>query len=189
MRILPAPLTEPSGEPVTVDQVKVDARIDGTEFDGVIGDYIAAFRLACEQETGIKLMTQVWRVEAACWPSPDCVIGLGPATAAAITYWDGSSWATLDPSLWVLDRAPGGCVVLPASGVTWPTLPEKAGPRVRIDVTCGFGGASAVPASLKLWIRSHVVAFIDQPGAIAAGAVNPIPHLAGLLDPHRVHAR
>jgi len=81
-------------------------------------------------------------------------------------------------------------VIEPTPGATWPTLPDRAGPRVRIDITCGYGDAAAVPTSLKLWIRAHVVAYLNDPAALITGTIVTInPRLSGLLDPHRVYAR
>lgn len=193
MRLQDQPLTAPSVEPVTVAECKLDARIDGAEFDGVLPVYISAARQMCEQETGRRLTTQAWRAESADWPGVGDVIPCVPATAAVVTYLsaDGSTWATLAADQWVMLQAPGGIVIVPSSTASWPALPDVVGPRVRVDVTCGYGTtADSVPASLRMWIRAAVVAMVNDPALAVQGkaaALNPM--LAGLLDPHRVWAR
>ncbi len=191
MRLLPTPITPPAVEPVTLADCRGDARIDHDAFDGLLPTYIAAARQACEHETGLKLITQTCRAELTDWPTDDDVIGLSPATAATITYWTGSIWATLAAGLHQLDQTAGGCVILPTVGAVWPALGERNGPRVRVDVTCGFGPApDDVPASLRLWIRAQVAATVRDPASFITGTIVAInPQMQGLLDPHRVYVR
>lgn len=189
MRLLPIAITPPAAEPVTAAECKTDARIDGTEFDDALPVYITAAREMCEQETGTFLMTQVRRAEGPDWPVPDEVIAINPATAAVVTYWTGSTWATLSDALYAIVQVAGGIAIIPEQDAVWPTLPDKAGPRVRVDVTCGYGAAVDVPASLRLWIRAHVVAHINDQSATTDKPLSINPRMSGLLDPHRVYAR
>lgn len=190
MRILPTPVQAPAVEPVTVDECKLDARIDGSEFDAALPGYIAAARLACEHEIGQRLITQTWRAIGEDWPACDEVIALLPAQSATVAWWDGAAWQTLDTALHQLEPCAGGVLLLPAYGATWPALGARTGHRVRVDVVVGFGPAPAdVPDNLKRWIRAHVASAVDQPAAMSDRPVTLLPHLAGLLDPHRIYAR
>ncbi len=190
MRLLPTPIVPPAVEPVSLADCRGDARIDHDAFDGLLPTYIAAARQTCEHETGLKLITQTCRAESHDWPADDDVIGFGPASSAAITYWDGAAWVALSTSLYLIDHVAGGIVILPTPGAVWPALGDRNGPRVRIDVVCGYGDtADAVPASLRLWIRAHVVANVNDASAVTGSSVAINPHLSGLLDPHRVYAR
>jgi uncharacterized phiE125 gp8 family phage protein len=189
MRVLPQPITPATAMPVTVDQVRFDARIDTIEFDATIAEYIPAAVEMCEQETGLRLMQQVRRAEMYDWPRACDVIHINPATSAAVTWWDGAAWLTLSTSDYAMEPAPGGVVILPAPDATWPMLGIRAGARVRIDVTCGHSSADGVPASLKKWIRSHVVSWIDDTSATTEKARIPHPHMDALLYPHRIFPR
>jgi len=55
-------ITAPSAEPATVDEVKLDARIDGPELDATIELLIKAARQRCEDLTGRALITQTWEL-------------------------------------------------------------------------------------------------------------------------------
>ena len=63
MRLLETLVVRPNAEPVTVDEVKADARVDGNALDESIQGYIGAARALAEQETGRRLCTQTVRYE------------------------------------------------------------------------------------------------------------------------------
>lgn len=189
-RIGTAPTTAPDGEPVTVAECKLDSRIDGTEFDTLIPALITAAREMCEQETGRRLITQTWRVTADEWPD-DCddTFVLSPFQSATVSYWNGTAWATLATDQWTITDEAGALLLQPAYGLTFPVLGDLVGPRVRVDVVCGYGAASAVPASLKMWIRQHVAAMLRSPDGMGDDKkMAVLPYLARLIDPHKVYA-
>lgn len=182
-------IAAPAAEPVTVAECKLDSRVDGTEFDTLLPTLITAAREMCETAADRKLVTQTWRATAEDWPGAADTFTLGPMQSATVTYWNGSTWATLASSQWALLPAGGALHLLPGYGAEWPTLGNLVGPRVRIDVVCGYGDAAAVPASLKMWIRAHVAAMLRAPDALGDDKkMAPLHYLSGLIDPHRVWA-
>lgn len=190
LRIASEPSSPPAAEPVTVAECKLDSRIDETEFDTLLPALITAAREMCEQVTNRKLVTQTWRVTGDEWPH-DCddTFALSPYVSATVTYWDGSAWATLPADQWAITEEAGALFLQPAYGLTFPALGDLVGPRVRIDVVCGYGNAAAVPASLKMWIRAHVAAMLRAPDALGDDKkMAPLHYLSGLIDPHRVWA-
>ena len=191
LHILPLPITGPATEPATVAQVKFDARLDGTEWDDHIPGYIAAARQACEQQLGgLRLVAQTLRAEADSWADLSDPVPILPARSAVVSWWDGAAWSALSTTLWVMRAVPGGAQILPTTNATWPTLPDVAGPRVRVDITAGLVTDGAdVPATLCQWIRLHAAAMVDQPAAATEKPMQPLPWLDGLLDPYRVWAR
>ena len=64
LRVLDVPVQAPAVEPVSVDEVKLDQRIDLSSFDALIPDYITAHREAAEDKLGRRLITQTWRVSS-----------------------------------------------------------------------------------------------------------------------------
>lgn len=191
LHILPLPITGPATEPATVDQVKFDARLDGTEWDAHIPGYIAAARQACEQQLGgLRLVAQTLRAEADSWSDLAAVVPILPARSAVVSWWDGAAWSALSTTLWTMRAVPGGAQILPTTGATWPTLPDVAGPRVRVDVTAGLVDVgTAVPAALNQWVRLHAAAMVDQTNAASDKPLQPLPWVGGLLDPYRSWAR
>lgn len=193
LHILPLPIAAPATEPVTVAQVKFDARIDADDvsWDAHIPVYIAAARQDCEQRLGgVRLIAQTWRAEADDWADLAQPVPILPARSAAVTWWTGSAWVALDAGLWVLRALPGGAQILPTTGATWPTLPDVPGPRVRVDVTAGLSAdAAGVPAPLLMWIRAQAASRVDNATASTDRRVQEMPWLDGLLDPYRAWAR
>lgn len=190
LRIATAPTTGPSVEPVTVAECKLDSRIDGTEFDELLPALILAAREMCEQEAGRKLITQTWRVTAEAWPMREDTFVLSPLQSAEVSYWSGTAWTTLASDQWAIVEEGGAYALLPAYGLSFPSLGDLVGPRVRIDVVCGYGGAEAVPASLKMWIRAHVAAMLRSPdgmGDTSNQKMIPLHYLASLISPHKVY--
>jgi len=183
-------LTAPTAEPVTLDEAKLAARIAGSaDFDALIPGLIMAARQIVEQETGLQIMAQTWRIELADWPAVDDVLPVHQATAAAVTYWNGTAWASLDGAAFVFGSSGVGTAIAPATGLAWPTLGERpVGPRVQIDLTAGAASAVQVPECVKLYIKALVAWWIDNPSAAAPGNVQPAPYLRSLLDPVRLWA-
>lgn len=187
MRLLDVPLVAATEEPVTVAEVKADARIDGTQFDASIPVYIAAARALAEHETGRRLVTQTLRYELDDWPSAFDIIDLAPLQSVEVSYWNGAAWTSLPqggPNGFGLQHVAGrGFLVVPAS--SFPALGTLAGARVRLDVVVGYGGAEAVPESIKLYIRAHCVQVVDNPSLMVDNRMQPLSFLTHLLDPFR----
>lgn len=177
-------LTPPAVEPVTLEEAKIAARIDGsTAFDALVPGLIRAARETAEQETGRQFMAQTHRTELADWPASSDIISVHQATAAAVSYWTGSAWATLAGSAYEFGAVGNGTALAPALGTAWPTLGDKVvGPRVRIDLTAGTTDAADVPECVKLYIKACVAYAIDNPSDPA-----PPRSLASLLDSARVY--
>ncbi len=181
-------LTAPSAEPVTTDDAALAARLYvGDPLLPLLPGLITSARQIAEHETGLQLMAQTWRSEFAAWPAADDEIRVHRATAAAITYWDGSSWATLSTAAYTYFPLGNGTGVAPVIGGSWPNLADVAGgPRVRIDLTAGLPSADGVEECVKLFIKALVAHWISSPEAATARTLSEAPFLGSLLDPVRL---
>lgn len=177
-------LTPPTSEPVSLLEAKLAARIgDSPAFDAILPGLITAARQQAEQETGWQFMAQTWRIELDDWPAVTDVFPVYQATAAAVSYWTGSAWATLSGSAYAFAAVGAGTALAPALGTSWPSLGDKAvGARVRIDLTAGATDANAVPECAKLYIKACVAHAIENPTQ-----PDPPRSLAGLLDSLRLY--
>jgi uncharacterized phiE125 gp8 family phage protein len=180
----------PSSEPVTVDEAKLAARIDGTAFDALLPGMIAGARQIAEQETGRKFITQTWRLDLADWPSctgirlersPFISVGL-------VQYWGGAGWLTLATSQYKAVQGQFFTSIERELNVTWPTLVDAVGHRVRVAFDVGYGNAAAVPECIKLYIKAMVTYWVQNPQAATERGYVPAPFLGSLLDPERVFA-
>lgn len=182
-------LTAPTAEPVTLDQVKFAARLTGSSaFDAMLPVYIQAAREIAEMETGVRWMAQQWRIESYCWPGPCDVLGMGGATAVAVSYWSSSNvWVAMGAGTFVWADADPGVVVGAPVGQAWPVLGSvAAGPRVRVDITVGAADPAAVPAAIKVFIMAMVAYWVDNPQAYTDKPHTATPAALTLLDSQRV---
>ncbi len=180
--ILTAP---PEVEPVTVEQVKFDASIDGCDFDEKIDSLITIARQTAESETGRALITQTWQLVEQCFSGP--VISLDKAPVQSITsikYRDASNVEqTLSSAYYSLDTLSGYAKVRLNYGYSWPSTHPRFD-AVTIEFDAGYGdSADDVPEPIKLWIRLRAAAEADQ-----AGDQVKISDFADRsLDPYRLY--
>jgi len=192
---------EDSLEPVTVAEAKLAARVDddlgggASSLDAEVQALITSAREQAEHLTGRIYRPQVRRAEWLDWPATGDANEALPvylATVCAVSYWTGSTWATLSGSAYV--SAAGGIggnstVLAPVLGADWPALGDvAAGPRVRVDLTAGPSSPDHVPECVKRYIKAQVRAWLDAGGGLIAANLQPNPFLERLLDSERLWA-
>lgn len=180
-------LTAPTAEPVTLAEAKVGARVDAgdTALDDLITGYIQAARQMAEQITGQRYMQCTLRWEDDDWPDDeDDIIPAWRPTTVAVTYWTGSTWATLSSGDYAHYVCGHGTALAPAVGTWWPALGLAPGesPRVRVDLTVGVTDAALVPATVKTYIKACISHWINNPDAAPRGNTQPSPLFERLLD-------
>lgn len=178
-------LTSPGSEPVTLSEAKTAARFDGAGLDALIPGWITSARISAEHEAGRKLGEQTWRAEFDAWPAACDVIRVSPAHAAVVRYWNGSSFVVLASDQWVMRDRGYGVSIVPALNVTWPTLVDAVGPRVQVDVTCGYDDEAQEWAICRGYIMAVVASWIRNPQADTEKPLTPSPQFACMLDPIR----
>lgn len=146
--------TAPQSEPVSQAEVKAVARIDGSDDDGLINDFIIAARQQVEAYTGLRLLEQI--VTAKCDVFADLKhLPFGPVQqVSSIGYidTDGAS-QTLATSVYEvrIDGLQAGIVLKYAQ--TWP--PIQIGSRITVTATLGYAD---VPAPIT---RAMMLAIAD----------------------------
>lgn len=177
--------TPATDEPVTLAECKLALRIDHDASDADLQMLIQAARELAEHETGTYLAQQVVRLSLTDWPTPTEAIAVrGPVSSTAVTYWNGTAWATVDAGQVVTYLDGTRWYVAPI--FSWPTLADRPGPRVRIDLTVGHE-PDFVPGCAKRFILAHVAAWFANVEATGQRLeINPL--LSGLLDPLRTYA-
>jgi hypothetical protein len=119
-------------EPVTLAEAKLAARVDSSDLDAFITGAIEVGRRQAEQITGRLYRLQTLREQFADWPTcGNVVIPVLNASAAAITYWNGSAWVALATNAYGFGPSEdfGGTrtELAPAYGTPgrcWATLPS-----------------------------------------------------------------
>ena len=178
----------PQAEPVTREEAKAHARVDGASEDARIDALITAARSEIENRTGRALMAQSWRIVRDQVPRGG-VVRLAPApvmSVDAVTLYgaDGTPQvASADEYEVDLLSSPGRLRL--KSGRAWGVRSMNG---LEIDITAGYGDAADVPAPLKQAILMLVAYWFEQREAASAGAVagSVANGVAALVAPYRM---
>lgn len=152
-------LTPPAGEPITIEDAKLHAHVDGDAEDMLIGSLIATARQIFEFETGRHTVPTEWQLALDAFPSSAGEIKLPGApllSVASIIYFDADgSLVTLDSYEYEVIAgvgpyaAPG--IVIPTAAA-WPsTYSRRNAVTVRYSV-----GYEEVPDAILQAIRQIV---------------------------------
>lgn len=190
-------------EPVSLDEVKLHARIDANGEDALLRLFIAAARAHGEQITGRAFVAQTRELTLDGFPGADAAIEI-PAPPlgeiVSVSYDDPEGAAqTLADSQYriatVSDSVPA--LLRPARGAVWPST-DAGQQTVRIRFTCGWPVTGlgttddpyivALPEALKAWLLIRVTGLYEQRESFVLGQPNrtvemPRSYADALLDP------
>jgi len=157
-------ITEPAAEPVSVADVKLQLRLDGTDNDAMLTSMITAARKSVEAILKRFLITTEVRVGFDRLP---VVISLpySPVQSVdAVKYVDDNGdTQTLSSALYRTDLISDPARITPAYSVPWPTTRAVIG-AIQVEYTVGYGdAASDVPAPIRQAIISIVIDLFEHP--------------------------
>jgi len=184
IRSTPTLIIPPVNEPVTLDDIKVYARIDSSDEDALIATLISSAREAAEKHMRRALMTQTWRltVDLPCdgWGNalpagtynlPISVLSgdlpdefdlpYAPlqSITSVTTFNTANASAVYAASNYFADTSNSRLVL--NNTAVWPSsLRTKA--TVQILYVCGYGTSANVPALIKTAIKMHVQKMYDD---------------------------
>lgn len=162
-------ITAATALPVTLADVKLACRFDGTALDSDITAMLTDAVQLCEHEVGQILMPQTWELTLDAFPD---VIELTRVPVSAITsikYTDtAGALQTLSAGAYALDNSNGfgNAYVAPVFGTTWPT-PRSEAHSVKVRYVAGYADADAVPSHFKRQIKIFVAMMIDTPDVLS----------------------
>ncbi len=168
-------VTPPAEEPITLDEAKANARVDGTEEDVFIAGLIKSARMRVEKFTRRRLISQVvqLRLDGFCGR---ILCPIAPVLGVvSVKYLDtAGSELTLAADQYRLIRSCEPPAIETVYGVSWPVT-QAVTDSVRVDLTVGYGAAAAVPDDLKDAIQMIVTAAYDNRGTGGETAGLPLP--------------
>lgn len=176
----------PNGEPLDIETVVAQCRIDGAEEYPLIDGYIRTARQTVEAITGQKLLTQRWKCHFDSFTEALDLIGVGPVSSiVTVKYIDATTGTltTLHSDQYQLKKGYVDSVVV-AYGCTFPSTREVPD-AVQIEVESGYGAAAAVPAPIKQWMLVQIAHWHAQREAATEKPLTPTPYVDSLLDPYR----
>lgn len=135
-------VTEPTTEPLTLQEAKDHLRLEHNLDDVYVQALIRAAREYVEKVTWRALMNQTWLATACGFPTRCDFIELPKGnlvSVEAVTYLDGAGvQQTLSPTLYELDQdsVPGRLWLM--YGASWPTTLDRWN-AVRVRYVAGYG--------------------------------------------------
>lgn len=185
-------IAPPAAEPVSLDEAKLQCRIDQTVEDTLLAAWIAAAREAAEHMTQRAFITQTWEVALDAFPAaldePAISLPRPPVIAVVSVKYDDTDGAeqTLDPAAYLLDSYREPARLLLAEGAAWPATNGERN-SVRIRYTAGYGdAASDVPQGIRSWMLVRVASLYKHREEVAGGTLSPLAYTDRLLDAYRV---
>lgn len=184
-------ITPPAAEPITLEEAKLQCRVDGTAEDTWFTSFaIPGARRAAEHELGRKLITQTWEAVFDAFPSFGIELGAPRVLSiVSIKYVDTTgAEQTLAAENYLLDADTLPGWALPLAGTSWPDTADAAN-VVTVRFTCGYGPAATdVPANVRQWMLMHIgTAYKNRESMVHGVSVAEIPnrYVDSLLDGER----
>lgn len=187
----PVRIIAPAAYPVTLQDVKRNSRVDGTDDDALLTAYIEAATAHFDALAGVlgrALINQTWQQKLPYFP--DCgVIGLDLSpiqSITSITYYDTDNMQqTLSNETYTILEDPLGVYVTLQVGQTWPDVACRED-AVTITYVAGYGAtASSVPAPIRQAIMLLVGQWYENREA-AGSPMQELPFsVCALVSPFR----
>jgi uncharacterized phiE125 gp8 family phage protein len=183
-------ITAPTFEPITVADLKLQARIDSVDEDSLLALYIKGAREHAEGYLEAAIPRQTWEQTLDSFPLHEIELKRPPQAAiVSVIYRDtAGALQTLDPSNYVLDVSTWPGWLLPAFNVDWPSTQDSAN-AVVIRFTTGYADAGAVPQDIKDWMLMTCALMHSQREAMdVTGRMQDVParFVIGKLDRYKV---
>lgn len=196
-------LTSPDGELITLEQAKAFARVDTSEDDELINEFIRAAREAIEGPEGTYSrvwLESEWQLVLDEFPAAEILIPLAPVqSVVSVRYYDEDGvLQTIDSSAYVVDTYSTPPWLLPAGdSAAWPATNDAAN-AVIVRFVAGYpvGTESEgstplvavnVPSTVRLAARQLVAHWYDNRHLYATGTPFDVPEQARtLLRPYRL---
>jgi uncharacterized phiE125 gp8 family phage protein len=183
----------PATEPISVADLKVHLRLDGTAEDAALASLITTARLQIEAALSLALITQYWTWTFDRWPCRASVeLPISPVQSIlALTVMRSAGPLSVPASATILDGQGVAARLITKDG--WPR-PGVASQGIEIRFAAGFGPAAAdVPAPIRqalLLLAAHWYSHREADGGCgghaSAAASAPSPALVSdLLAPYR----
>lgn len=157
-------ITAPTLEPISLDQIKRDLRVDHTDDDDSLQRMMVEARQWLETRLQSRFLTQTWEFIIDAFPTDEIRLPFGPVQSIASLNYDdtGGMQQTLPASEYYLDNASFRVAPEPWIFPTaaWPATLDAVN-SVRIQFVCGYPSADLVPGSIKAAFRLKVRELYD----------------------------
>lgn len=162
----------PVVEPVSVEDLKLHARIDSGFEDSKLASYITAARVLVEKDARRALCTQTVVMSLDYLPAMIALPVAPVQSITGITYYDSLNvQQTLAATEYEYDIYSEPALIRPAYGKSWPTTYERFN-AIQITAVVGYGAASAVPQDAKQAVRLLAAHWYENAEATVVGTIS-----------------
>ena len=156
-------ITDPEFEPVTLDEAKAWLRLSGTtDSDERVQGIVTGARMAVEEWTGRKLITQTVKVYPLYFTDP-ILLPVAPVQSIThIKYYDlNDTQQTYSSDNYETDTKADPVRIRAKWNQTWPSIYDRYNP-IEIQAVVGYGVRKDVPEPLKMAIKALVSLWHDN---------------------------
>lgn len=148
---------------MTQEEVKITARITGSDFDVDIPGLIKAAREEAEKFQGIYYMTQTWEQSFNCFPQMPIEVKRAPLQSLVSVKLIDENGAeiTIDINEFIVSTRSNKIAFKPSK--TWPSIMLQSFDSVIFQFKVGFSDVSEVSESVKLAIKLYVCHRLENP--------------------------
>ena len=199
--------TEPSQEPVTLQEVKEYLRVDDSTDERILRPFLESARRFCEEYTGRALMTQTLQLYLDSFEDNEDPLWEGMRTGAYLnhyknyivlprspvasvthvkTFSDANNETTFAATNYHLDliREPSRIVL--KKGITFPTDLRVVN-AIEVQYVVGYTSQYNIPEPLKLGILQHIAYLYEHRGDMYDASLSYPPMLRTLYAPYVIH--
>jgi uncharacterized phiE125 gp8 family phage protein len=175
-------VTAPTAEPVSVSEVKANARIDIDDDDTLVARKITAARELAEVYIKRSFVTQTLRLTLDYMPGWMFYLPRPPlVSVTTVKYIDVDGvQQTIPSSDYIVDAYSHPGRITPAYNDEWPT-PRLQMNAIEVVYVAGYGAASAVPQSIKDAIAMTVTQYYENRGDEGDTPLSELPRGAKSL--------
>ena len=176
--------TEPTTEPVSLQEVKQYLRVEDSTDERVIRPFIKAARMFAEQHTGRALISQTFTMFVDAYDDMSDPLWEGTKTGPYLNYYknyiqlpnppvtsvtsvstfnDEDTETTMAASRYYVDNVREPARVVLRQGETFPTALRVAN-AIKVVYVAGYANAHSVPEPIRMALLQHISFLYEQRG-------------------------
>lgn len=157
-------ITEPTDEPVSLQEAKDALRIEDNDEDVRVWNIIRAARMFAEDYCNLRLMSQTVELSLDAWPANEFSLGTWPIiTVDSVKYEDTAS-PTVEQTLVENTDYYADTTIIQGRIRTitgWPSVAVKPN-AIKIRMTAGYADQESVPDQIKEGIKAYCAYIYDS---------------------------
>ena len=199
--------TEPTAEPLSLQEVKEYLRVDGATDERVVRPLILAARQFAESHMGIAIMQQTLKLEVDTVIDTDSPLWEGMRTAPDINYYknyitlprspvisvtsvktysDADAATTFAATKYYVDNSRQPARIVLRTGENFPSALRVAN-AIEVIYVAGYTTAYAIPEPIRLGMLQHIAFMYEHRGDMYEAKSSFPPLMKHLYAPYVVH--